>query len=467
MQLTLRELLQVTRGTLLAGGTEGFVSGVIIDSRKAQGGELFFPLQGERVNGHHFIQDALRRGAVASLLEKNCLHLFTRGSFPANKAVIVVDNCLHCLQQIAAYYRNKFSLPVVAVTGSNGKTTTKDLITSVLSTRYRVLKTEGNFNNDLGLPLTLLRLEAQHEVAVLEMGMRGLGEIALLAALARPSLGVITNIGEAHLELLGSRENISRAKGELLEAMDSSATAILNGDDPYLRRMGERFPGHTIYYGYGEGSHLRALQSRLENEGYAFTLVLPGSGTADFWIPLPGKHNVYNALAAVATGLHFSLGEAEIRKGLAAASFSAMRLERCQTKSGLCVINDCYNASPSSMEFALQALKEWAQAGVSIAVLGDMRELGAYALEGHQKTGQDAARLGIDYLVTVGEQGGLIAEGAKEAGFLPQRIFACATNAEAVKALTSLHLPGAYVLVKGSRAMGMEAIVNELLEKYN
>ncbi|MEW5921834.1 MAG: UDP-N-acetylmuramoyl-tripeptide--D-alanyl-D-alanine ligase [Bacillota bacterium] len=467
MLLTLAEILTITKGTLLAGRPEGCISGAIIDSRDARGGELFFPLQGEKENGHCFINDALRRGAAASLLEKDYITRFSPGDFPPEKALIVVDNCLQCLQEIAAYHRDKNFPAVVAVTGSNGKTTTKDLIASVLETRYCVLKTEGNYNNDIGLPLTLLRLRPQHEIAVLEMGMRGRGEIALLSALAKPGLGVITNIGEAHLELLGSRENISRAKGELLEAMGSRGTAVLNGDDPFLRRMGGLFPGRTVYYGYGERSDLRVQHSQFENGGYAFTAVLPQGGVAEFWVPLPGKHNVYNALAAVAVGLHFSLKESEIRKGLANASFSAMRMERMQTKSGFWLINDAYNASPSSMEFALQALKEWAGAELSIAVLGDMLELGAYTVEGHRKTGHCLARVGIDYLVTVGEQAAFIGEGAKEAGFPPGCMFSCSSNAEAIKVLQSLPLRGAHVLVKGSRAMGMETIVNEMLAKYN
>ncbi len=467
MQLSVEEILKITKGELLAGSPGGYVHGALIDSREARGGELFFPLQGERVNGHRFIHDALKRGAAASLLEKKYLHLFSAGEFTGDKAVIIVDDCLRCLQAVAASYRGKFSLSVVGITGSNGKTTTKDLIASVLATRYCVLKTEGNYNNHIGLPLTLLRLEARHQIAVLEMGMRGPGEIATLAALAKPCLGVITNIGEAHLELLGSRENISKAKGELLEAMGAGGTAVLNGDDPFLKKMGTKFPGRTVFFGYGEGLDLQAKHSRLEGEGYAFTALLPRGEMANFWVPLPGKHNVYNALAAVATGLQFSLEVPELRAGLANASCSGMRMERLQTKSGFWLINDAYNASPSSMLFALETLKEWAGNGTTIAVLGDMLELGAYMEEGHRRAGFCVARTGIDYLLTVGPRGELIGRGAKEAGFPPRSIFTCSSNAEALEVLQSLPLVGAHVLVKGSRAMGMEMIVKELLAKYN
>lgn len=467
MILTLGEIITVTGGRLIAGSAEGFVRGAIIDSREAKGGELFFPLPGEKENGHRYIADALARGAAASLLEKSRLHLFDIDSIPPGKALIVVEDCLRCLQQIAAYYRGKFDLPVVAVTGSNGKTTTKDFIASVLSTRCRVLKTEGNFNNEIGLPLTLLRLQPQHELAVLELGMRALGEIALLSSLCKPCVGVITNIGEAHLELLGSRENISRAKGELLEVMGPDGTAVLNGDDPYLRRMGASFAGKTLYFGYGEASDLRVSHSYPDKEGCSFTAILPGGDTEAFWIPLPGKHNAYNALAAVALGLHFSLNTAEIKEGLAAAVFSAMRMERIQARSGFCIINDAYNASPTSMQYALQALREGAGSALTVAVLGDMFELGAYAEEGHRRTGQWVADTGIDYLVTVGKQAVLIGEGALAAGMSPGRVWHCSEHAEALNVLHSLSLSGTHILIKGSRRMSMERIVDGLLLAYN
>ena len=232
MLFSKEEVLKVTKGKLWRGELCGGFQGVTIDSRQVGGGELFFPLSGEKVNGHVFIPDALQRGAAGSLLEEEWLPNFAAEAFPKNKAIIVVENTLQALHKLAAHHRAKFALPVVAVTGSNGKTTTKDFIASVLSTRYNVLKTEGNLNNHLGLPLMLLRLKKEHQVAVLELGMSGQGEIALLTALCRPARGVITNIGEAHLEFLGSKENIARAKGELPTGTDSGA-GLLNGDDPF------------------------------------------------------------------------------------------------------------------------------------------------------------------------------------------------------------------------------------------
>lgn len=467
MILTLREIITVTGGQLFAGSAGGGVNGAIIDSREAQAGELFFPLQGEKDNGHRYIADALARGAAASLLEKGCLHLFDSAACPQGKALIAVEDCLQSLQRIAAYYRGKFSLPVVAVTGSNGKTTTKDFIASVFRTRYEVLKTEGNFNNEIGLPLTLLRLGPQHEIAVLELGMRGPGQIALLSSLCKPCAGIITNIGEAHLELLGSRENISRAKGELLEAMGAGGTAFLNGDDPYLRRMGALFAGNVLYFGFDEASDLRVCHSYPDNGGCSFTAALPKGDTETYWIPLPGKHNVYNALAAVALGLHYSMSPAEIRKGLASATFSAMRAERIKTKSGFWIINDAYNASPTSMRYALQTLREGAGSALTVAVLGDMFELGSYTEEGHRRTGQWVADAGIDYLVTVGKQSFLIGEGAVDAGMSPGRVWHCSEHADALDVLHSLPLGGSHILIKGSRRMSMERIADGLLQAYN
>lgn len=467
MLFSIKELINITGGELLVGDGFGSVSGAIIDSREAVKGSLFFPLQGENQNGHHFMIDALKRGAAASIMERSRLQYFNRDDFPAEKNVIVVDNCLRALQELATFHRNSHDLDVVAVTGSNGKTTTKDMIASVLQTRYRVLKTEGNFNNDIGLPLTLLRIKPEHQVAVLEMGMRGRGEIALLCSLSRPKTGVITNVGESHLELLGSKENISKAKGELLESLGADDTAVLNGDDPFVKQLGAAFKGRTVYYGFSTFAELRAQDISFTNNGYAFSALLPEDVTEEFWVPLPGKHNVYNALAAVAVGLTFSLTYQEIREGLALTPFSGMRMERIGTKSGLKLINDAYNASPTSMEFALQSLKEWAAKSLSIAVLGDMLELGAYEKEGHLRTGRVLAGMGVDYLLTVGKQAALIGEGAKEAGMSAQRIFTCSEHAEALKVLKTLPLERGFVLVKGSRGMSMENIVNALLAEYN
>ncbi|NLL57302.1 MAG: UDP-N-acetylmuramoyl-tripeptide--D-alanyl-D-alanine ligase, partial [Firmicutes bacterium] len=355
MLFSVEEVLKVTGGRLWRGELKGSFCGAVIDSRKAGGGELFFPLRGEKENGHNFIADALLRGANGSLIEEEESSRFAGSSFPSGKTLIVVKNSLESLQKLAAYHREKFSLPLIAVTGSNGKTTTKDFIASVLATRYNVLKTEGNLNNHLGLPLMLLRLKKEHQAAVLELGMNAPGEIALLTSLCRPNLGIITNIGEAHLGLLGSKKNIARAKGELLANMDSRGKAFLNGDDPFLKQLGKEFPGRTFYYGFSAEADLRVLSSCTDEAGAEFAALLPDGRTENFQISLPGRHNVYNALAAIAVGLDFSLTNREIREGLLRASFSGMRMEKKLLKSGFWVINDAYNANPTSMKSSLQS----------------------------------------------------------------------------------------------------------------
>lgn len=460
------EVLKVTGGRLWQGELSGGFSGATIDSRRAKKGDLFFPLPGENVNGHTFIASALQKGAAGSLLEEKWLSKIKAKIFPPGKAAIVVKDSVQALQKLAAYHRAKFTLPVVAVTGSNGKTTTKDYIASVLSTRYNVLKTEGNLNNHLGLPLMLLRLNKEHQAAVLELGMSGPGEIALLTALCRPTLGIITNIGEAHLELLGSKENIAVAKGELLTGLSPRGKAILNGDDRFLTRMGREFAGEVFYYGFTPGLDLQALNFIPSAVGCTFKVALPGGGRENFSLSLPGKHNVYNALAAIAIGLDFSLACELIKEGLSKSTFSAMRMEKNMTKSGFWVINDAYNASPASMRYALQSLKEWAQNQPKIAVLGDMYELGSQAEELHRAVGRYLVGLRIDYLLTVGKLAAFIACGAREAGLPPQKISRVDTRTEALRCLDALNLSDSFILIKGSRAMRMEEVAEELLKKY-
>ncbi len=462
MALAVDEVLTATGGRLRIGGKNLF-TGFIIDSREARGGELFFPLRGEKTDGHSFILDALKKGAAGSLLEQRRLNFLTGEEFPPGKTLIIVDDVLKALHKLAFFHRQKYSLPLIAVTGSNGKTTTKDLIASVLATRYNVLKTEGNLNNHLGLPLMLLCLEERHDVAVMEMGMSGFGEIALLSSLALPSLGVITNIGEAHMEYLGSVENISKAKNELLVSMGSGGKAFLNGDDPYLQRMGENFEGEVFYYGFGEKVHLRGLKYFSSGEGAGFNTLLPGRKEQEFWIPVPGKHNVYNALAAIAIGRHFGIETEKIKKGLAEAKISGMRMERKAAKGGFRVINDAYNASPSSMKAALLTLKDQAGDSTAIAILGGMLELGNLTEKGHLDVGKYLAALAPDYLITVGELALLIARGAREAGFPAEKIFEAGSSREALEHLKSLKLKGACLLLKGSRMMRLEKIAEELL----
>jgi UDP-N-acetylmuramoyl-tripeptide--D-alanyl-D-alanine ligase len=349
---------------------------------------------------------------------------------------------------------------VVGVTGSTGKTTTKDMVASVLETRLRTLKTAGNFNNEIGLPLTLLALDETCEAAVVEMAMRGPGEIDCLSRIARPDGAVITNIGETHLELLGTVSNIAAAKGELLEHIPPGGFALLNAESPYIRREAGRCRGKVIFFSMDSPADITAENIRPEGGGSRFTAVMDG-GSHEFFLPVPGRHNVMNALAAIGVGLEMGLTAAEIARGLTAVSLTGMRLEMIEA-GGLKIINDAYNANPASTKAALQVLVEQAGDRRAVAVLGDMLELGQRAAQGHREVGETTAGLGLDYLVAVGGLAAGAADGALAAGMPGDRVFRCEDNAGAVEILDKLLEDGDVVLVKGSRGMRMEQIVQHL-----
>jgi len=456
---TLGEVLAATGGRLLRGSSDVFISGVSTDSRQVRPGDLFVAIPGERVDGHLFVDQALERGAVAALVAR------PPAVGQADAGIILVENTVQALGRLAAHYRQRFDLTVIGITGSVGKTSTKDMTAGVLSQRFSVLKSEGNLNTDIGLPLTLFRLRPGHQVAVLEMAMRGLGEIAYLCRIARPRVGIVTTVGETHLELLGSLENIARAKGELVEALPEEGVAVLNGDNPWTRAMGARFAGRTIFFGEGENNAVRATDIRVAGTGMFYRLLTP-EGETEVHLPFPGRHQVINSLAAAATGLAFGLELAEIRAGLEAFEPTGMRMEILEG-GGITILNDAYNASPTSTRAALQTLVEMGQGRRKGAVLGGMLELGPYTEKGHAEVGAAAASAQLDYLITVGELGRLIASGALAAGFDPARVFDAADNGEALDRLFDLLQAGDFVLVKGSRGIHMEEIVEPLKERFS
>lgn len=442
------------------GSLQTKITGVSIDSRKVKAGDLFFAFSGEHVDGHDYIEDAFQKGAAAAVISHpvDCQH---------DKPLIRVADPLQALQALARGYRALFAIPVVAVTGSTGKTTTKDLIAGVLGRQMAIIKTQGNYNNELGLPLTLLNLDDQHQAAVLEMAMRGRGQIAELCDISHPQVGVITNIGKTHLELLGSQEAIAEAKGELLTALPPDGCAVLNADDPWQVKLASRVKGEVIYYGTDSSNcQIRATDIRLRGlEGVDFKLHTP-SGEADCFLPLPGVHNVANALAAAAVGYRFSLTAEEIVAGLACASLTAMRLEVKRGIKDIKIIDDSYNASPASTIAALELLSA-VEGNRKIAVLGDMYELGDETISGHREVGEKAALLSIDCLCTVGELAKEIAVGAELAGLASERIHAFQEKAEAVSFLKSYLQKGDLVLIKGSRGMRMEEITASLARGVN
>lgn len=461
-RMTVAELAGWAGGTILAGDPGAPLNGVAYDSRQVRPGDCFVALPGERVDGHDYVAAAASAGATCALISREV-------EIPPGMAAIRVDDTLLALGQAAARYRATMPLAVVGVTGSVGKTTTKEMIYGVLSRRYRTLRTTGNLNSEVGLPVVLLNhLGPEYEAAVLEMGMRAPGEIAYLCSIARPRVAVVTNVGPSHLELLGSMENIARAKAELVAALPRDGVAVLNADDPRVEAMAGLAPGEVIRYSlegakgprFATVQHLRpAEQPGMPVPGSAFTLVTH-AGEAEVVLPAPGEHHVLGALAAAGAGLALGLSPEEIAAGLATYRPAGSR-QRFVNQGGVLIIDDTYNAAPASVRAALSVLAELPGPGRAIAVLGDMYELGAYAEAGHREVGEAAART-VQELWAVGDLARHIAAGAREAGMAPERVHYTREKGEAIQGLLATIRAGDRVLVKGSRGMQMEEIVAAL-----
>lgn len=426
------------------------VTGVSIDTRTLAPGDVFFAIRGERFDGHTFVGEAFARGAAAAVV--------ARGEKPAEALgpTLLVEDTVTALQDLSAWYRSRFEPTLVAVTGTNGKTTTKDMIAGALSTRMTTLKTEGNLNNHIGVPLTLIRLAREHEAAVVEMGMNHEGEIARLAQVARPQIGVITNVSRAHLETMGDLDAIARAKGELLEALPAEGVAVLNGDDPLVMSQAKRTRARVETFGLSAGAATRAVD--VEEEAHGVRFALAGGGRVE--LPVPGRHNVMNALAAMAVSRELDIPASEAAAGIASFTPSAMRMAIVRV-AGRVILNDAYNANPGSLAAALATLSSVAGGRPTAAVLGDMLELGPQSASAHRQAGARAAELGIEYLLLYGREVAALAEGAVASGMPQERVRTYETKAALTQALEDLP-DGAVVLVKGSRGMRMEEVV-ELL----
>jgi len=466
------EAARVVGGQLAGADPDAPITGVSVDSRRVSPGDLFVAIRGQRHDGHDFLEDAAQAGAVAALVSK-----MPDGS--PGLALIRVPDSVAAMGTLAAHHRRRFEVTVVGITGSVGKTSVKELTAAVLGERLRVLSTPGNMNTEIGVPLTLFGLNATHEVAVLEMGMRGEGQIAYLAGLAQPRVGVITGVGESHLELLGSLEAVARAKGELLRALPEDGVAVVNADNPWSRRLGEAHPGPVVTYGRAAGATVTVTDYVSRGEaGTSWKLVVrpqgwpgrplgqartwpPGPAEQEVRLPLAGRHQADNALAAAAIGLLFGLDLAAVARGLAGAAPAGMRLE-LRRAGGLLVLDDTYNSSPASALAALETLQELAGAGRALAVLGDMLELGDYTREGHLRVGQACA--GLAALITVGRAARDIAEGARRAGLPAERLRCCDDTGEALGAVLDMVREGDIVLFKASRGMRLECLVSAVLE---
>ncbi|MCE7791299.1 UDP-N-acetylmuramoyl-tripeptide--D-alanyl-D-alanine ligase [Salipaludibacillus sp. CUR1] len=452
---TLEDIAAWVNGEVSGQGAASLeIAGVSKDTRTIREGNLYIPIAGENFNGHAFVRDAAGKGAAGSLWQKD------QPNPPADLPLILVEDTLQALQDLASSYLASLPAKVIGITGSNGKTTTKDMVASVLATTYKVQKTEGNYNNHIGLPLTILSLEEDTEMAVLEMGMSGRGEIDLLSRIAKPEAAIITNIGESHLQDLGSREGISEAKFEITSGLRENGTLVIDGDEPLLTEKVVNSPFHVITFGGAETNDYFPVKIEQKSDGTFFTTNREDG--AEFFIPVLGKHNINNALAVIAVAQKFGVAVSDIKKGLEKLKITGMRTELIEGNGGVTLINDAYNASPTSMRAAVELLQDLKGYKKKIVVLSDMLELGAEEETFHFETGKDIDPDKIDYVFTFGVLGKKIAEGAK-VKFQDHCVFAYEDKQALIAKLKEVVEKEDIVLVKGSRGMKLEEVVNEFI----
>ncbi len=469
IKVAIAKLAQVIKGRLIIepAQPDASVRGVVWDSRAVESGCVFLAMPGERVDGNDYVVSAVEAGTGAVV----CTRALDEGALDLARskgcAVIHVEDGIVALQNLAGYWRDCLNAHVIGITGSTGKTSTKDFVASVLSRAFKTTATVGNYNNEIGVPATILSSDADTQALAVEMGMRGLGQIELLCSFARPDFGIVTNVGVSHLELLKTRDNIARAKSELVSALPQGGVAILNADDPYTDRLVEfshaKERGVQICtYGVDTAARVRAVNIVFDREARAsFDLVIE-SETVHVRLGIAGRHNVGNALAAAAIGHTLGMPLDDIAQGLAEAQGSGMRMEVMQAPRGITVVNDAYNANPDSMKASLATLQSMECGNHRIAVLGDMGELGPDEAALHAQVGASAAHSDLDLLVCVGQLAEQIACGAQEAGMEDEKILCFSNVEEASAKIIDMVEQDDIVLVKASRFMGMERIVKEI-----
>ena len=444
------EVVLATGARILQQGRRDMLyRNVTTDTRTVGEDDLFAALKGEKFDGHDFIEQAVSDGAAGVIVE-DAARLYPDGDY----TIFVVKNTRKAYQDLALFHRRRFSIPVVAVTGSAGKTSTRALIATVLEQKYNVLQTEKNFNNEIGLPRTLLQLTKEHGACVVELGMRGLGQIKELADIAEPTVGVVTNVGKSHIELLGSQAQIARAKVELVEALGSDGTAVLNQDDKRVAAMAGKCKGKVVGFGIINDAPVMAGTIKNSEKGLSFTCRCFDQ-VIDVHMAVIGTHNVYNALAAVAVGRLLGLSEHQMQKGLAEYKGVPMRQELVNIDN-VVFVNDAYNANPASMKEAVDTLVTLT-GGRKIAVLGGMLELGDWAEKEHEKIGTYLADKKVDVLIALGDEARFMAKAAKAAGM--NEVYTVTTHAEAAAVLRRIMRQGDTVLLKGSRGFAMEKIL--------
>jgi len=452
-----RTIEQVARdcgGTLRKGGARGPVRRVSTDSRHAGAGDLFVALRGDRFDGHDFVAEVAAKGAVGAVVEASVMNV------PADCALIQVENTRAALGRLAAQHRRQFSLPVIAVGGSNGKTTTKELLAAVLSQRFPTLASEASFNNDIGVPLTLLRLEAEHRAAVLEVGTNHPGELSPLLKIIQPRLGVLTSLGREHLEHFGDMNGVVREEGALAEALPADGTLYFGADNAWGEDILRRTQATVVRAGFSPDADWRASNVELARDGTTFEVHSPHRRFCGrYRVPLLGRHQAVNALFAIAVGADLDLSPEEVRFGLESATPALWRMELREIRD-VAYLMDCYNANADSMRAALDTLAALPCQGRRLAVLGDMAELGTHAAAAHAEAGELAADAHVEQLIVIGEQSSVTATAARRSGL--HRVLELGTVDAVVTALQNLVRPGDLVLLKASRRFRLERVVEAL-----
>jgi UDP-N-acetylmuramoyl-tripeptide--D-alanyl-D-alanine ligase len=460
--MSISDIAKVT-GSVLVNG-DGVRSSVLrrvcTDTRTLERGELFIALKGAKHDAHDYLEQALDRGAAAVVVSRMPAG-FARRAAEIKVAVLHTRNTLRALTRLAARQRELFTGVVVAVTGSTGKTLTKDFAAAVLGRMAPVTASRGSYNNEIGVPLTILDMDERTEYMVLEMGSRGMGHIKSLCDFARPDVGVITNIGNAHMRYFQSRENLALAKSELLQALPEEGWAVINADDDYAEFMQSRSPARVLTFGYSKGAQVRAEDIEVDQAGKVnFVLRSKGGEKAKIKVPLPGRHNVVNTLAAAAIGEIMGVDMKNIVEGIESAKLSRWRMEMIKKPEEITIINDAYNANPVSMRSALMALGDISTDKRAIAVLGDMQELGNISEKAHVEVGKLAVDYGTDILITVGRRARKIAQSARDQGLPRGSIFVADKVDKAADILRCIIEPGDVILIKGSRFLGLERLVD-------
>ncbi|MGL5329761.1 MAG: UDP-N-acetylmuramoyl-tripeptide--D-alanyl-D-alanine ligase [Peptostreptococcaceae bacterium] len=453
-KLTIKELVTATQGNLVLGNEQANVNDIVIDSRKANENNVFVAIIGENLDGHKFMSSAYDQGCKTFIKNKNSDVELNQDDVN----IIEVNDTEIALGDISKYYKLKFEIPFIGITGSVGKTTTRDMVYAAVSSKYNSLKNEGNLNNQLGVPLTLFELNKMHECAVIEMGMSGFNEIEYLANIVEPKIGIISNIGLSHIERLGSQEGILQAKMEITTNFDSDSTLIVNGDDKFLSTLKEK---DSIYrlktFGFDKNNDIYCEDFTMDEDSITFTCIINGN-KEEVFIPTVGEHNIYNAMAAILAGMALDIPLENIKQGLKNYKATKMRLDIVKGEK-LTIINDTYNASPDSMNAALKILGRYKER--KVAILGDMFEMGEHAEYGHRLVGKSAIG-NTNLLITIGDDSKFMGEEALSLGFDSNNIHHFNTREDAIQNLDSLIKENDVVLVKASRGMQLEEVVEYL-----